>query len=74
VSFDSNGCPQDLAMPSKVGADPKAAGEGKPNSMLKDMGVAHIHPNRICTNAMLAALSRAMPCQHELVSFPLNIS
>ena len=55
-------------MPSKGKADlTLAVVEDKPSQVLKDMGVAHIHPNRICTNAMLAALSRAKPCQPELV-------
>lgn len=35
---------------------------------LGDMGVGYIQPNRICSNAMLAALSRAKPAQPQLVS------
>ena len=61
-------CVQDLVVPTKGKADlTLSVVEDKPSQVLKDMGVAHIHPNRICTNAMLAALSRAKPCQPELV-------
>ena len=37
------------------------------SQQLADMGVGHIEPNRICSNAMLAAFARAKPPQPHLV-------
>ena len=41
--------------------------------LLSDMGVSHVVPNRICSNAMLAALARAKPAQFQLVSSSQHI-
>ena len=42
--------------------------EMPPEAKLSKLHVGDIHPNRVCCNALMAALSRAKPPQWHLVT------
>ena len=57
-----HGLPNNLMIPGIQGEREESGFQ-----LLSDMGVGHVQPNRICSNAMLAAFARAKPPQPHLV-------
>lgn len=65
---------QDLdVLTASPGKESRSSDSSSAETLVKDFCVGQVLPNRVCCNAVLAALSRAKPPQWHLVGSPTNL-